>query len=236
MSAPGTFNYRAFEATLLACDASAPHLRQHVQCDALLWGEPRLHHPESFIADEEVNLKDKNSGDDEEVSEDDDTVQISNVSHLDVAPSDHCPIHQTGNHKWGECSHNPDNQSIKRGALTFAPMPQQTAADQINNTMAADDDQAEFLRWHQRLGHLPFSMLKTLAKNGEIPKRFQTVKEPRCAGCLFGKMTKVPWRTRSKANNKVHEATYPGECVSVDQMESTQAGFVAQLKGRLTTK
>jgi hypothetical protein len=40
----------------------------------------------------------------------------------------------------------------------------------------------------------------------------------------------------SKANSKVHKATYPGECVSVDQMESTQAGFVAQLKGRLTTK
>ena len=79
-------------------------------------------------------------------------------------------------------------------------------------------------------------MLKALAKSGEIPTRFQKVKEPRCAGCLFGKMTKVPWRTRSKANNKVHEATYPGECVSVDQMESTQAGFVAQLKGRLTTK
>ena len=65
----------------------------------------------------------------------------------------------------------------------------------------------------------------TLAKNGEIPKKFEKVKEPRCAGCLFGKMTKVPWRTRSKANSKVHEATYPGECVSVDQME-----------GRLTIK
>ena len=49
-------------------------------------------------------------------------------------------------------------------------------------------------------------------------------------------MTKVPWQTRSKANSKVHKATYPGECVSVDQMESTQDGFVAQLKGRLTTK
>ncbi len=79
-------------------------------------------------------------------------------------------------------------------------------------------------------------MLKSFAKNGEIPRRLATVKEPKCAGCLFGKMTKVPWRTRSKANSKVHEATYPGECVSVDQMQSTQAGFYAQLKGKLTSK
>ncbi|KAL7480501.1 hypothetical protein ACHAW6_006192 [Cyclotella cf. meneghiniana] len=49
-------------------------------------------------------------------------------------------------------------------------------------------------------------------------------------------MTKVPWRTRSKANSNVHEANYPGECVSVNQMESTQAGFGTQLKGHLTTK
>ena len=102
--------------------------------------------------------------------------------------------------------------------------------------LSASDDQAELLRWHHRLGHISFSMLKSLAKNGEIPRRLANVKEPKCAGCLFGKMTKVPWRTRSKANSKVHEATYPGECVSVDQMQSTQAGFYAQLKGKLTSK
>jgi hypothetical protein len=231
----GTFNYRAFEATYLACDASTPQLRQHVRYDALLRGG-RQHHPESFIADEDINLKDKELWEEDEVSEDDETVQISNVSHLDVASGDKCPIHPTSNHIWGECTHNPDNQSEKRGTLTFSPRPHRTQADQQNDSMAASDDQAELLRWHHRLGHLPFSMLKALAKNGEIPKKFEKIKEPRCAGCLFGKMTKVPWRTRSRTSSKVHEASYPGECVSVDQMESTQAGFVAQLKGRLTTK
>jgi len=136
----------------------------------------------------------------------------------------------------GECIDNPDTQSISQGPLTCSPVPHQTDADQINDSMTSNADQVELLRWHHWLGHLPFSMLKVLARNGEIPKRFEKIKEPRCAGCLFGKTTKVPWRTRSKANNKVHVATYPGECVSVDQMESTQAGFVAQLKGRLTTK
>ena len=49
-------------------------------------------------------------------------------------------------------------------------------------------------------------------------------------------MTKVPWWTKSKANRKVHEATYHGQCISVDQMESTQKGFFAQLKDKLTTR
>ena len=102
--------------------------------------------------------------------------------------------------------------------------------------LSACDDQAELLQWHHCLGHISFSMLKSLAKNGEIPRRLANVKEPKCADCLFGKMTKVPWQTRSKTSSKVHEATYPGECVSIDQMQSTQAGFYAQLKGKLTTK
>jgi transposase InsO family protein len=102
--------------------------------------------------------------------------------------------------------------------------------------MIATDDQAELLRWHCRLGHLPFPALCQLAKNGEIPKRLTKVKPPRCAGCLFGKMTKVPWQTKSKADSQMHQATHAGECVSVDQLQSTQAGFFAQLKGRLKTK
>jgi hypothetical protein len=232
-TASGTFHYRAFEATIMACDASTPQLRQHLSYDDILLR--RLHHhPESFIADEDINLQKKD--DEDEVSADDDTVQISNVHHLDVAPDEPCPLHPTGHHKWGDCSQHPDNHSIHRRTLTFSPVPRQTEADQLNDAESASDDQLELLRWHHRLGHLPFTQLKLLAKNGEIPKRFEKVKEPRCAGCLFGKMTKVPWRTRSKTNNKVHEATYPGQCVSVDQMESTQAGFIAQLKGRLTTK
>ena len=71
-----------------------------------------------------------------------------------------------------------------------------------------------------------FAVLKSSAKNGKIPKQLANVKEPKCAGCLFGKMPKAPWQTRSKANSKVH----------VDLMQSTHAGFYAQIKGKLTTK
>jgi hypothetical protein len=36
--------------------------------------------------------------------------------------------------------------------------------------LAAVNDQAKFMRWHYRLGHLAFSKLNQLALNGEIPQ------------------------------------------------------------------
>jgi hypothetical protein len=60
--------------------------------------------------------------------------------------------------------------------------------------LAAVDDQAELMHWHYHLGHLPFSKLKQLALNSEIPQRLAKVKPFACVGCLFGAMTKVPWK------------------------------------------
>jgi hypothetical protein len=93
------------------------------------------------------------------------------------------------------------------------------------------------MQWHHRLGHLSFAKLKKLAILGEIPKRLAKVKPPVCAGCLFGAMTKIPWRGKEGASDHtVFEATAPGQIVSVNQMISTQVGFIAQLKGALTKK
>ncbi len=93
------------------------------------------------------------------------------------------------------------------------------------------------MQWHYRLGHLTFPKLKQLALNGKIPKKLAKMLPPKCAGCLFGVMTKLPWRGKeTKANHEVFVATKPGECVLVDQMTSTEVGFYAQLKGKLTKK
>ena len=108
-------------------------------------------------------------------------------------------------------------------------------ADRLELGAEADDPQAELMRWHCRLGHLPFNDMKKLAENGEIPKKLAKANPSRCAGCLFGAMTKIPWQTKSKESGKqVFKASRPGQVVSVDQMISTQPGFVAQLKGSLT--
>jgi hypothetical protein len=60
---------------------------------------------------------------------------------------------------------------------------------------------------------------------------------PKCAGCIFGAMTKRPWRTKASPSQvKTVVFTGPGDYVSVDQLESSTPGFVAQLKGILTKR
>jgi hypothetical protein len=58
---------------------------------------------------------------------------------------------------------------------------------------------------------------------------------PACTGCLFGAMTKVPWKGQ-ETSSEVFVAMKAGQCVSVNQMMLMQVGFIAQLKGTLTKK
>lgn len=93
----------------------------------------------------------------------------------------------------------------------------------------------DLLRWHYRLGHTSMEKLRNMARQGDLPKRLSTCPVPTCAACRFGKATKVPWRSRGKDNRRaIKPATRPGQCVSVDQLESTTPGLIAQLKGRAT--
>jgi hypothetical protein len=170
--------------------------------------------PEEFVAEENLNY-DKGMSVDEGVDSDDDTVKTLN---LPAPPIDELP-----------------SQAIRRGPLTFDPSPPTEEGEDVH--LAAADDQAELMRWHYRLGHHTFAKLKQLALNGEIPKKLAKITPPKCAGCLFGAMTKIPWRGKeTKASHEVFIATKPGECVSVNQMASTKVGFFAQMKGKLTKR
>jgi hypothetical protein len=62
-----------------------------------------------------------------------------------------------------------------------------------NVPFAAANDQAKLMQWHYHLGHLSFQKLKQIALNGKIPKKLLKLKPPKCADCLFGMMTKLPW-------------------------------------------
>jgi hypothetical protein len=102
---------------------------------------------------------------------------------------------------------------------------------------ALNDDEAELMRWHLRLGHASFDKLKVMASKGDIPKRLVNCKVPKCAGCLYGKMTRRPWRTKQTPSTiEPTPINAPGDCVSVDQLESTSPGFIGQMKGALTNK
>jgi hypothetical protein len=126
----------------------------------------------------------------------------------------------------------PDMSKIGRAdPLTFDPCPDSTHNKQ--HMHVPSNKQAELIHWHYCLGHLSFPKLKELAKIGEIPKHLANVLPPVCAGCAFRAMTKIPWKNR-EATRTVFKATKPGQCVSVEQMISTQVGFYAQLKGILT--
>ncbi|EJK71791.1 hypothetical protein THAOC_06737, partial [Thalassiosira oceanica] len=92
--------------------------------------------------------------------------------------------------------------------------------------------QAELMRWHYRLGHLPFSKIRLLANNGEIPKYLAKILPPFCSACMYGAMHRI--RRRNSKISQIYRARRPGERVSVDQLESPQVGFIAQMKGRLT--
>jgi hypothetical protein len=91
------------------------------------------------------------------------------------------------------------------------------------------------MRWHYPLGHLSFAKLKQLTLNCEILQCLAKVKPPACTGCLFGAMTKIPWRGH-ETSSEVFVAAKAGQCVSVDQLVSMQVGLIAQLKGTLTKK
>ena len=96
------------------------------------------------------------------------------------------------------------------------------------------DPHDELLRWHYRLGHLPFNRIKQLAHKGQLPKRLLACTKPLCAACQYGKMTKRPWRVKGDNKTISKTATRPGQIVSVDQLEANTPGLIAQLKGKLT--
>ena len=77
-----------------------------------------------------------------------------------------------------------------------------------------------------------------MAEYGILPKQLATCRVPMCTTCMFGKATKRPWRTKAPQNRDQasHTITKPGDCVSVDHLESSTPGFIGQLQGIPTIK
>ena len=79
--------------------------------------------------------------------------------------------------------------------------------------------------------------LRLLSALGILPRKLLKVKPPKCAGCLYGTMTKRPWCKKSaNKQSSIWEDSGTGECISVDQMESSTSVFIAQLKGKPTNQ
>ena len=106
--------------------------------------------------------------------------------------------------------------------------PQTTVIDMGPITHVIPEDQEP-----KSLDPQPFDRIKQLAAKGQLPKRMLYCHTPFCAACQYGKMTKRPWRVKGDNKGTAKTATYPGQVVLVDQLESTSPGFIAQLKGTL---
>lgn len=135
----------------------------------------------------------------------------------------------------------PTHEHVQIDEENFNTLPEARTTNVVHNededTIAADNSQAEMLRWHYRLGHASFKLIKLLSILKVIPTSFDNTKTPKCAGCLYGSMTKRPWRTKPRKGqqkSEIYPVTRPGQVVSVDQFESSTPGFLPQLKGRLT--
>ena len=219
-TAPSACTYCAFVAS--AADIDRAYQSVPIENHSAHFQVPRRitpPTPDEFIADENIHTHGNGGGNNTHVR-----TTRTHISSLDVTPLSTTAPEDTPPHGTSTSTPTSDLPIRRAGALTFDPS-QDSNEREEDVDLSAMTPQAELMRWHYRLGHLPFAKLKILAKLGEIPKRLAKVFPPKCAGCIFGAMTKMPWRSR---------ATKPGECVSVDQMISTHVGFIAQLKGKLT--
>ena len=71
-----------------------------------------------------------------------------------------------------------------------------------------------------------------MSLRGDIPRNLATCQAPKFAACLYGKLTRRPWRNKSKVRAiKPLNITQTGDGVSVDQFESSTPGFIGLMRG-----
>jgi hypothetical protein len=108
-------------------------------------------------------------------------------------------------------------------------------------------DSQEYMHWHYRLDHPTHTVMTKMAKQGMLPRGItrilktmskQHTKPPMCNDCCGARATRKPWRGKGKRYIQRHLKKTPhlGEVVSVDQLESSIAGFIGQMTGKLTNQ
>jgi GAG-pre-integrase domain len=124
----------------------------------------------------------------------------------------------------------------------------EVAYEEVGNTMTVDiqgnvidnDDtnkitpSEELLIWHNKLTHMPMRRIQRLAQRGILPERLSKCNVPLCPACLYGKMTRRPWKTSKSYQHITPSNIKPGQIVSVDQIQSNVPEFIGQMKGTPT--
>jgi hypothetical protein len=118
----------------------------------------------------------------------------------------------------------------KSSALANPLTPLQVNNSKIDNLSQV---QQQLLRVHYRLGHLGMDRIQALARAGILPKHLAPCPKPLCASCQLGKAHRSA--TPSTGTPLDVDHLKPGDCVSVDQLESNTPGSVPTSQG-LPTK
>ena len=105
--------------------------------------------------------------------------------------------------------------------------------DKKPTTLLAQD---ELIQWHHQLGCLPYNHIRSMSPKEILLKRLLKCTKPFCAACQYGKLTRKPWQSKEVPMTPIWKATSSGQIISINQLESSTAGFIAQLKGKLTTQ
>ena len=108
-----------------------------------------------------------------------------------------------------------------------------TPNDKQPTTLPAQD---KLIQWHHQLGHPPYDCIRSMAQKGILPKRLLECTKPFCAACQYGKLMRKPWQLKGVPASPIQKAMQSGQIVSMDQLELSTAGFIAQLKGKLATQ
>jgi hypothetical protein len=84
---------------------------------------------------------------------------------------------------------------------------------------------AELLRMHYKFGHVSFSRLRAMARNGCLPTYLEECPLPVCPSCLYGKAKRRSTQTKAKRSiNPTKAIRESGDCVSVDVLVSKTPG------------
>ena len=75
-----------------------------------------------------------------------------------------------------------------------------------------------------------------MAQKAILPKWLLECTIPICAACQYGKLMRKPWQSKGVPASPTWKAMQSGQIISVDQLKLSMAGFIAQLKGKLTTQ
>ena len=116
---------------------------------------------------------------------------------------------------------------------------------QTRNQIQTEDDKTLYLPqsnlsastkllklWHERLGHMNFPQIQTLAKQGYLPKEISKCDIPLCASCQYGKAHKRSITQNTTGILGGPSITKPGQLIHMDQIESTTPGRPLTYSGK----